>query len=190
LWLFLPLAVFAVGFAAFGPANRPIDQDSPAIGKPAPQLDLVLLGDETGLNHLQSLPDGKVTLLHFWGTWCGPCKMEYPELSRMANQLESKDSDFQFLPVSCESNTNETFEGLRAKTEDYFSSASVKSISYCDPQGVTRLSTAERLDRNMMFYPTSIVIGTDGRIAGVWEGYAPEAIGEMREIISHLTASK
>lgn len=189
LMLVLPLLIFATGFAAFWPALRPEGQTSPAIGKPAPQIDLVMLADQTGLNQFRSLPDGKVVLLHFWGTWCPPCKMEYPELSEMANQLASK-SNFQFVPVSCEASTNETFEGLRTKTEDYFASASITSVSYCDPQGATRLSTAERLDRNLMFYPTSLVIGTDGRIAGVWEGYAPDAIEEMREIIGQLTASE
>lgn len=32
---------------------------------------------------------GKVTVLHFWGTWCPPCRREMPELQRLHQELGS-----------------------------------------------------------------------------------------------------
>ena len=38
--------------------------------------------------------------LHFWATWCGPCKRELPEIQKLYNEY-SKDIDF--ICVSCDS---------------------------------------------------------------------------------------
>lgn len=43
---------------------------------------------------------GKVLVLHFWGTWCGPCRRELPDLQRLVRQMEKdRDVGFVFLPV-------------------------------------------------------------------------------------------
>ena len=33
---------------------------------------------------------GKVTVLHFWGTWCPPCRREMPELQKLQQELGTK----------------------------------------------------------------------------------------------------
>jgi hypothetical protein len=90
------------------------------------------------------------------------------------------------VSVSCEGGRGETFNDLRKKTSDYFLSEGIDGPAFADPQGITRRSTAERLERGSMSYPTSLVIGPDGQIAGVWEGYAPGAVDQMESLIERL----
>lgn len=43
---------------------------------------------------------GKVALVHFWGSWCGPCKREMPDLQQLRESLEGfKDIGFTLLQV-------------------------------------------------------------------------------------------
>ena len=49
------------------------------IGKPAPQLPA-----EGWVGGMPSQLAGQPYLIHFWAVWCGPCKNDYPLLSRMA----------------------------------------------------------------------------------------------------------
>ena len=34
--------------------------------------------------------EGKVTMINIWGTWCGPCRRELPELAVMAKEFEAQ----------------------------------------------------------------------------------------------------
>lgn len=43
---------------------------------------------------------GQVLVLHFWGSWCGPCRRELPDLQRLVRRMEkTRDVRFVFLPV-------------------------------------------------------------------------------------------
>ena len=58
-------------------ANQP--QRSP-VSIPAPEFTLATTdGDLVSLSDLK----GKVILLNFWGTWCGPCRMELPDFVKL-----------------------------------------------------------------------------------------------------------
>ena len=51
----------------------------------APDFTLASLeGDWLTLSDLK----GKVVLLNFWATWCGPCKMEIPDLNRLQEKYQ------------------------------------------------------------------------------------------------------
>ncbi|MGB7325142.1 MAG: TlpA disulfide reductase family protein [Rubripirellula sp.] len=167
-------------------ANRDSNRgSSAAVGKPSPQIDLVALDSGKAIDMDEAAPDGSVRLLHFWGTWCGPCRMEYPHLAETAVAL-SADPNFRFLPVSCESGAGETMGGLAEKTNQYFARESITSPKLADPRGITRQSAAERLEQPSLYYPTSMLIGPDGTIVGVWEGYTPEAVDQIAEASKKL----
>ena len=172
-------------------ASRPKDsarfRESLAVGEPAPRIELVRLSDDLSLEPYSWQP-GKVTLLHFWGTWCGPCRLEYPELSQMAEQFQSDDR-FQFLPVSCAAGRGEMIEDLWNQTEEYLTSNLLDRLAFADPQGITRRSAAERMQQYEIYYPTSILIDHEGSIAGIWEGYAPESVGQIADITGQLIAA-
>lgn len=183
-WLLVPLLLAVIVTLLLPQGRLPPDQ-SPAVGKPAPEIDLVRLSVEEPLEAITRVPEGKVSLLHFWGTWCPPCRMEYPHLAEMAQRLDDERA-VVFLPVSCEGTPGETLENLREKTREFFEAAGIDSPILADPRGVTRRSAAERLEQSSLFFPTSILIDAEGRIVGVWEGYAPEGVEQIEAEIKRL----
>lgn len=44
---------------------------------------------------------GKYTLIHFWGSWCGPCRKELPELIRLYQKWQ-KHPKFDMLSMALE----------------------------------------------------------------------------------------
>ncbi len=171
--------------------GEPAFVDTPphvALGKPAPRLDLIRLGDTMEMNDLTIPLQDRVTLLHFWGTWCSPCRAEYPRLVEVVSKLES-DERFQFVPVSCQGSSGETLHGLWKKTSAFLMQESINSPAFADPRGVTRMSLADRFEQPHLYFPTSVLIRSDGKIAGVWEGYTESGVDEIEELAKRLIAN-
>ncbi len=65
------------------------------VGELAPNFQLRdLNGRQVALSDLR----GKVVLLNFWATWCGPCRVEMPEMEKLYQAFSRK--DFEILAVS------------------------------------------------------------------------------------------
>ncbi len=60
---------------------------SPLIGKPAQDFELA---DLAGAKHSLSGFKGKVVLVDFWATWCGPCRRELPNVVKLRKELAAK----------------------------------------------------------------------------------------------------
>lgn len=202
LWLICLVAIGAAASVFFSSRDLGTATHA-AVGRPAPELDLVPLiaaklpeqseppaDSEASAEGAVSLtgkpPSGKVTMLHFWGTWCPPCRAEYPELVEMVRELEAEER-FQFVSVSCEGGPGETFERLQSKTQKYYESIGAGDLmTYADASGKTRTSAAEAMGAPSMMYPTTLIIDTNQRIAGIWQGYSPASVGEMKTMITTL----
>ncbi len=99
-------------------ANRPAPADV-SIGQPAPEI--ALPNPDGKVIKLSSLK-GKVVLLDFWASWCGPCRMEMPNV--VAAYHKYKDKGFTVYSVSLDKDANSwrnAIKGLGMEWENHVS---------------------------------------------------------------------
>jgi peroxiredoxin len=87
------MAALALAFVACSQTSRPVRAASER--KAAPDF---TLKDSNGTSVKLSDYRGKVVLLNFWATWCGPCKIEIPWFVEFEQKF--KDQGFAVLGVS------------------------------------------------------------------------------------------
>ena len=131
--------------AASSPAAAP-----PKVGDPVPPL-----GVETLLN----APDGaavdfegdlkgKVVVLEFWATWCGPCVSAIPHMNELTEQFADKDVRFVWI----------TAEGSDV-IEPFLKQRPIAGWVGLDPDHSAAQTFAVR------GIPRTIVVGRDGKVA-------------------------
>lgn len=83
----------------WGPyANRAQAANVPVGSRVGQRLPDVAFADEQGKKLSLSKLRGKVVVLHFWGSWCGPCRREIPDLQKLYQSLKPQ-SDIVFVPM-------------------------------------------------------------------------------------------
>ena len=91
------------------PSGRTPGTESALVGKPAPDFTLDLLGGKTF--HLADAK-GRIVVLDFWATWCGPCLQAMPQVERVSEEF--KDQGVQLVAVNLEEAPREITAMLRA----------------------------------------------------------------------------
>ena len=64
---------------------------------PAPDFTLT---DQFGNSHTLSDYKGQTVFLNFWATWCGPCKMEMPDIQALYVEWGENTGDLAVLGVA------------------------------------------------------------------------------------------
>ena len=126
----------------------------PADAKPA-RLDFTVK-DASGKEVSLSSFKGKVVLLDFWATWCGPCKVEIPWFKEFQERYGPQ--GLQVVGVSV--------DDTQAQLEPYLREM---QMNYVVLQG---LGHDDLLDAfgPMLGIPVTVVISRDGRICAKHEG--------------------
>lgn len=144
-------------------------QNSPALGKMAATFKLPLLG---GGEFDLAQEKGKIVVLDFWATWCGPCVQSLPGLIEAmsgfpsdrvmligVNQAEPGDQVRRFL------NTR----GWKL------------TVAMDASQSVARQYGVDGI-------PHTIIVGPDGKVAWVKTGYSPDGDTEASNAVKQLLA--
>lgn len=163
--VFLPVLAL---LAACAPQSTEAHRDVKPVAsrKLAPDFELK---DADGKTVKLSDYRGKVVLLNFWATWCGPCKIEIPWFVEFEQKY--KDKGFAVLGVSMDEEGWDVVKPYLANTK----------VNYRILLGN---DTVAQLYGGVDSLPTSFLIDQQGRIASVHVGLVSK--GDYQNDINQL----
>lgn len=106
---------------------------------------------------------GKVTVINFWATWCGPCKVELPDLIELSKEYESR--NVKFIGISTDRG-GDVVEDVRAFIEK-------AGIPY---QIVISNDEIESAYGNIHAIPTTFILDENGNIVESFVGVRSKQI--------------
>ena len=145
--------------------RRP-EREGLRVGRPAPDFRLSdLNGNQVSLAQFR----GKVVILDFWATWCGPCRLSMPVMERIQHQYTDK---LALLAINLE----EEKEDVRG----YVQSHGITSIVLLDQDGKTgQVYGTESI-------PMQVLIDRDGVVRDIQVGYSSRLGDRIKEEVDKL----
>ena len=106
---------------------------------------------------------GKVVLLNFWATWCGPCRAEIPDLIELQNKYKEH---LQIIGLTVDDDDPATIKKFIEKTGINYPVAMVSNEVRMKYGGIAAL-------------PTSFMLDSEGRVMQKHEGLRDPVLYEL-----------
>lgn len=121
--------------------------------------------------------EGKVIVVNLWATWCGPCRMEMPELIKIENEYKDKGVMVVGLDVDPEPEAMvKTF--VERQKLNYKVAWAEEEVT----RGFIEIS-------KMSGIPQSFVISQDGKLSAVFKGFSPNGFyDKMKNAVEEALA--
>ena len=170
--------LLALGLLFYAYMVAPIQEEMMKSGKlPPPRIGVthpasydLAFTDKNGTALKLESYRGKVIILNFWATWCGPCMMELPSLGALAARY-ARDKDVVVLCLS-EEPTGEIYENKQAQA------SKAPLFSYHGQNLPAAYKTTG--------IPATFVIDKQGKIVSSHVGLADWSASSFIEDINHL----
>jgi len=139
-----------------------------------------------------NLNSGKIIVIDFWATWCGPCKKAFPAMQQLVNNFkEDKQVEIYFI------STQETKEGYKKEALAYLKEKGLKLETYFDLVKKGSGTNSESFSKYAAIFkssgiPRKVVI-KNGQIRFTSEGYSGnpgQLVDELTEVINALKNEK
>ncbi len=161
-----------------------------SVGKPAPDFTLTVL-DGPGKTRTVTKAElaGKVVVIDFWATWCGPCLMELPEIQKVIEALAKEKKEVVVVALSQDNEPKELAE-VRKLVEKTLE----EKKFYLDtkPVGLIALDPSNSIGQafEVEGFPTLVVLDPKGTVQSAHVGYDPDIRQKLTSEIETLLAGK
>ena len=160
------------------------------VGQPAPDFTLMVY-DGPGKTKTLSKADlaGKVVMIDFWATWCGPCMIELPEVQKMVEEYAKKDKELLIVALSQDSKPSEP-DAVRKLIEETLEEKKIMltgspvGVIGHDPDGTVGSAF------NIEGLPTVVILDGKGVVQSVHVGYNENVRKVLTSEIDTLLSGK
>ena len=168
----VPVATATTPIPVNANASAPVVADAPpAWTDLPPEVALAPLKDTNGASFKLADFFGKVVVVNFWATWCGPCRREIPELVNLHKEFQSRGVEVIGLTIE---DPGASAEKVRKFIQDF-------QIDYRIGWATSQVSAP--LMQGHTAIPQIFVISPDARILKRFVGFSPAYTSELKQVL-------